>query len=370
MTEYPLDAATTKLSEMELMFDTIPANEEQFLFIVLGQSIRSIKLNNFIDNWDAQRFGLDGNDRSKIFDAQKSVENFIWFMYRYKELFNALNTLEDHDSKLLFLHLIAFKIGGHLSVKLPVNLENYNEGYRNFLERGNFSSSKLNVTGFLGELKHFNFKLEKSDLKIDTVSLRWWFRKQYFYHSKTQKIMPEKNDYLIDCGGFLGETGIVFADTVGSAGKVFILDPLKVHQEVIQHNINQNPKLNLKLLPYGVSNVDIDADPLESSEYAPGFSVALNSNIPLRKIDTLVSDKIIEKVDFIKMDIEGSEYNALQGAVSTIKKFQPKLAISLYHINDDFYRIPILLKTLNPNYKFRLGHYTIHGEETVLYAYI
>ena len=355
---------------MELMFETIPSDEEQFLCIVLGQSIRSIKLNNFIDNWDAQRFGLDEIDRSKIFDLQQSVENFIWFMCRYKELFNALYTLEDRDSKLLFLYLIAFKMSGHLSVKLPVKLEKYDEEYRNFLERGEFSSSKLNVSGFFGELKHFNFKKEKSDFKIDTVSLRWWFRKQYFYNSSNQKIMPEKDDYLIDCGGFLGETGIIFADTVGSAGKVFILDPLKVHQEVIQYNINQNSKLNLELLPYGVSNVDIDADPLESSEYAPGFSVASNTNIPLRKIDTLVNHGIIERVDFIKMDIEGSEYDALKGAVSTIKKFQPKLAISLYHINDDFHRIPILLKNCNPNYKFRLGHYTIHGEETVLYAYI
>ena len=150
---------------MELMFETIPADEEQFLCIVLGQSIRSIKLNNFIDNWDAQRFGLDGIDRSKIFDLQQSVENFIWFMCRYKELFNALNTLENRDSKLLFLYLIAFKISGHLSVKLPVKLEKYDEEYRNFLERGEFSSSKLNVSGFFGELKHFNFKKKNQILK-------------------------------------------------------------------------------------------------------------------------------------------------------------------------------------------------------------
>ena len=110
--------------------------------------------------------------------------------------------------------------------------------------------------------------------------------------------------------------------------------------------------------------------PLNPASTQFGFSVASNTNIPLRKIDTLVNHGIIERVDFIKMDIEGSEYDALKGAVSTIKKFQPKLAISLYHINDDFHRIPILLKNCNPNYKFRLGHYTIHGEETVLYAYI
>ena len=52
------------------------------------------------------------------------------------------------------------------------------------------------------------------------------------------------------------------------------------------------------------------------------------------------------------MDIEGSELNALQGAEKTIREFRPKLAISLYHKEDDFIVIPDYLKKLNLQYEF------------------
>ena len=68
------------------------------------------------------------------------------------------------------------------------------------------------------------------------------------------------------------------------------------------------------------------------------------------------------------MDIEGAELKALHGAESTLRKFRPKLAISVYHQLVDIVEIPRYLARLGLEYKFYLGHYTIHLEETVLYA--
>jgi hypothetical protein len=56
------------------------------------------------------------------------------------------------------------------------------------------------------------------------------------------------------------------------------------------------------------------------------------------------------------------------GAIVTIKKFKPKLAISLYHSIDDFITIPNFINSLNLGYKFYLGHYTIYAQETILFA--
>ena len=53
-------------------------------------------------------------------------------------------------------------------------------------------------------------------------------------------------------------------------------------------------------------------------------------------IDDFVERNKVSKVNFIKMDIEGAESYALKGAVNTIKKFKPKLAIAIYHSMDDF----------------------------------
>jgi hypothetical protein len=56
------------------------------------------------------------------------------------------------------------------------------------------------------------------------------------------------------------------------------------------------------------------------------------------------------RVDFIKMDIEGAEMDALAGAATTLKRWKPRLAISAYHLFDDFYEIPRRIYKINPSY--------------------
>ena len=68
------------------------------------------------------------------------------------------------------------------------------------------------------------------------------------------------------------------------------------------------------------------------------------------------------------MDIEGAEPSALEGAIETIKKFKPKLAIAIYHSMDDFVNIPNWILDLNLGYEIFIDHYTIHAEETVCFA--
>ena len=68
------------------------------------------------------------------------------------------------------------------------------------------------------------------------------------------------------------------------------------------------------------------------------------------------------------MDIEGTEPFALKGAEKTIRKFRPKLAIAIYHSMGDFINIPKWILELNLDYEIYLGHYTIHSEETIIFA--
>lgn len=77
-----------------------------------------------------------------------------------------------------------------------------------------------------------------------------------------------------------------------------------------------------------------------------------------------------EAPTFIKMDIEGAELEALEGAKNTIVKSKPKLAICLYHKPDDLWKIPLYLKKLVPEYKFYIRHHSKVRWETVLYACI
>ena len=87
------------------------------------------------------------------------------------------------------------------------------------------------------------------------------------------------------------------------------------------------------------------------------------------QIETDSIDNICKIIPtFIKMDVEGAEYNALLGARKVISKYKPKLAICVYHKPEDIWQLPILIHEINPEYKFYLRHYSFAHNETVLYA--
>ncbi len=90
-----------------------------------------------------------------------------------------------------------------------------------------------------------------------------------------------------------------------------------------------------------------------------------DKSIEAVSLDSFLSNK---KVTFIKMDIEGAEYDALLGAEKIISEQRPKLAISVYHRPSDIYDIPELILSYCPDYKLYLRHYSLFCEETILYA--
>jgi hypothetical protein len=71
---------------------------------------------------------------------------------------------------------------------------------------------------------------------------------------------------------------------------------------------------------------------------------------------------------FIKMDIEGAEFNALKGAERTIRKHKPKLAVCVYHKAEDLITIPQYIKSLVPEYKLYFRAHLPGPFDYVLYA--
>lgn len=84
-------------------------------------------------------------------------------------------------------------------------------------------------------------------------------------------------------------------------------------------------------------------------------------------LDTLLASN---KVTFIKMDIEGAEQNALEGAKQIIQKQTPKLAICIYHSLEDLWEVPLQIKRMVPEYKIGVRHHAANMGDTVCYAYI
>jgi len=78
-------------------------------------------------------------------------------------------------------------------------------------------------------------------------------------------------------------------------------------------------------------------------------------------LDDFVKERKLERVDFIKSDIEGFERNMLQGAQETLKNFAPKLALCTCHLPDDPEVMSDLIMKANPRYKIVQGKMKLYA---------
>jgi len=328
------------------------------------------------DNYDFQRFSILAGDYSKTFGTNAHVHALHWYFSTFTRLYGSWIRLSNASSKALFFELILYRLLGHLHVRIhasPLMLEAEAEAAKKQLMG---TPSEIGVEGMFGQLfdydtdwegKRYNVTLSENGLIGRLV------RRQYFYRENGSVIEPSLGDHVIDAGACLGDTAVVFSHVVGESGRVYSFEPNRVHLQVLEANIEKHVLKNIKVFPSGLSNDRIDADPVAvKAECDFGFSInqadRAGQKCPQMRVDDLVASGEIERVDFIKMDIEGSELVALMGGLETLKKYRPKLALSLYHKPNDFFELIELLSKECPFYRFYINHYTIHSEETVLYA--
>ena len=85
------------------------------------------------------------------------------------------------------------------------------------------------------------------------------------------------------------------------------------------------------------------------------------------KIETTTIDDYKNNPTYIKFDVEGVEIEAINGGVNTIKNQKPKLAIASYHYPKHLWEIPLLVKSINADYKLKLRHYTDSVFDSIFY---
>lgn len=181
-------------------------------------------------------------------------------------------------------------------------------------------------------------------------------------------------DFVLDCGACYGDTALMFAAMAGDDGQVLSFEPNPDSQRIFMHNCSLNPRLSKRLSLASAAVCDSNEGDITLSMLGPGSRLGAPSaqvrtvQVPRTTLDREIEHKGWEKVDFIKMDIEGAELGALRGATGILRRFRPRLAICLYHNPTDFLHIPRYLHDLDLGYKFYLEHHFINGWETVLYA--
>lgn len=325
------------------------------------------------DNYDWARFSQDGVDRSDVPYTQLHKAAMLALTRQSKALFEAYCLLEDKKSRALFIDLMRYRLAGHKHVRLPTN----NEAYWQKCKAAN--SVPCRVSPLLDRarhafgLNHYQTEFEGQHLDMHILTLIWpFYLSQYYFDRDGVRIRPEKGDHVVDAGACFGETALAFGASVGQTGAVYLFELLEAHLAICKQNMKLNERVSrFKLFNQGLSDVVREAS--GKSEAGEVFDLGFelkedDTRFAITTLDHLVERGEVERVDYIKMDIEGSELRALKGAEETLRRFKPKLAISLYHDVRDFYEIPLYLNSLGLGYRFYLDHYTIHVGETVLYA--
>ncbi len=319
------------------------------------------------DNFAADRYlGQPPN----WFFYERHAEYFLFFLRNAEGFFHSRQLLEDEESRTLFDSLVLFRMLGHLHVRLPFNTP---ENRAQIAIAQSWWLEDTDDTGAFGPLAIFAVPGSDGTMRIKgwKENVAWTFLyRQYFFERNGVEVKPNANDHVIDAGGCFGDTALGFADAVGSGGHVYVFDPLPKHCAIMRQQLAMNPAMapRVSILAYGLAGHANDIAPLaEDGVINPGARV-VEAAMPMTTIDMAVVQVDAPRIDFIKMDIEGSELDALRGAESTIRRWRPKLAISLYHRPDDFVVIPAWIDALGLGYRFFLEHYSIHSEETVLYA--
>ena len=100
-----------------------------------------------------------------------------------------------------------------------------------------------------------------------------------------------------------------------------------------------------------VLKLAVDPDNSARDSFVRPIGNAQYIEVPLVTTDQLVAELQLPRVDFIKMDIEGAERNAVAGARATIAKFHPRMALCIYHLKDDPKVVPQLVHDIDANYR-------------------
>jgi FkbM family methyltransferase len=372
-------------------------NESAFLIALIQELMAS--MNNWYgsENWDAERFGpYQSSFRSSIVtklneffsgkiaivpvhSSQYQIENLSGIQDKLEGLASFYDLLADEPSKSTLIKVLAYRLMGAKKVKLPLNTNSYwsaRQGGRSLIK----SRDSIKVKFPSVALNHL--ALEKIGYPIELYFppggvISTFILKQYEYGKRKPEIKAQEGDYVLDGGGCWGDTTLYFADRVGEYGKVYTFEFTPENLEILNRNLNLNPQLSPRIEVVPRALWATSGEVILYSANGPGTSIVRtqqnNSNqdslqVTTVSIDDFVKEEKLPRLDFIKMDIEGAELNALKGGEDTIRTFRPRLAISIYHRENDFIEIPEYLNKLNLGYEFYLDHFTIHGEETVLFA--
>ena len=167
-----------------------------------------------------------------------------------------------------------------------------------------------------------------------------------------------RNKDIIDAGGYVGDTALLFSSYTDKSIHVFEASPSNM--DIIRETIRLNQLENIvpvsKALgeKSGTATFSLgERNSCNSLVERPGYNYPNHIEVSVITLDDYVRENNLE-VGLIKVDIEGGEQLLLKGAVETIRTQHPILLISIYHSANDFFEIKPMIEKMCDKYTFRI----------------
>jgi FkbM family methyltransferase len=150
-------------------------------------------------------------------------------------------------------------------------------------------------------------------------------------------LKPRRGEVLVDIGAHIGKYTLTTAKVVGNEGMVVAIEPHPVNYQTLQRNIGLNKLENAMALNLAAWNTDCELK-LFTGDVAGHHSVKVNRRIGWVEVKARVTDHVLkelrlDRVDWIKIDVEGAESEVLCGLEETISKYKPKIITEVFYEN-------------------------------------
>ena len=182
---------------------------------------------------------------------------------------------------------------------------------------------------------------------------------EYICENNVFRVNP--GDIIIDCGAYDGDTARLYRSMTNNKCKVYCFEPVRANYEAMKQWVLNEKIEDVIPINAGVGKYDHIEQVYSTEEKTTKGAVGNNrfgaDNPVISTIDVKALDSVIsEKIDFIKMDIEGAEMDALNGAEKIIKESHPRMLLSAYHKTSDMWEIPLYISQIYSDYTIYLGH--------------
>lgn len=193
--------------------------------------------------------------------------------------------------------------------------------------------------------------------------LKYWLTFDYEYKNSIKEnnyddyfdfdiLNCSPEECLVDLGAYNGDSVLSFIHNFGAYKRIYCYEMTSASMEEMQKNLQDFDNIIYRQVAVGNMNGNIYISDFDGDISSNTVASMGNTEIPIVKLD----DDIREMITFIKMDIEGSELEAMRGAERHIREDKPKLAVCSYHNNHHIYEIPKLMREYNPQYKLYMRY--------------